>query len=141
MIMCSRLESHAAIAALALAISGGCGVKTAEVGGTVTVNGKPATGLNVVFEPQNPKGPASFGTTNADGKYELMCRDRKKGALIGTHRVSVTQGDLAEGVVPLQIPPQYNLKTELTAEVKPGPNTYNIDIVGASVAGNTATGP
>jgi hypothetical protein len=137
--MCRTLRSCAALAALAVVTFSGCGVKLAEVTGTVTVNGKPAAGLDVVFEPQSPKGPPSFGVTKADGTYELKSRGRKKGAIIGTHRVSVNQGDVAEGVIPLTIPPKYNLKSELTTEVKSGANTYNIDIVGAT-AGNPGAG-
>ena len=72
----------------------GCGgeppLKMAEVEGVVTINGKPAADILVQFLPNvGPKDRAvsATGTTNAEGKFQLVASDGKPGALVGPNKV------------------------------------------------------
>ena len=70
-----------------------------SVSGTITVNGEPRGNVQVVFAPlatdkTNSPGPPSVGVTDATGRYELVARDGKRGAIAGTHRISFKYVDL-----------------------------------------------
>ncbi|MCH5373622.1 MAG: hypothetical protein JJ992_06570 [Planctomycetes bacterium] len=128
---------HATVTSLAVILSfvvlvvagcGGGGVRLAEVSGTVTVDGKPVKGLEVAFDPQGEGAGSSLGYTQADGKYELFYAGGKKGAAVGMHTVRVTAAETDEGPATIQIPAKYNTKSELTFDVAPGTNTYDIPI-------------
>lgn len=129
----------------------GCGggstfkVTLAPVTGTVTVDGQPAEGLLVMFEPQvNHQakdkdklevGKASTGVTDAAGKFELTYPGGGKGAIIGSHLVKVmTMGDGGgadpEGVPAskYKIPAKYNTGSGRYEDVKAGENSINIEI-------------
>jgi hypothetical protein len=72
---------------LAVACSG-CGsqLKTEEVTGTVTLNGKPLELIHVEF--WSSEGPRSIGKTDDSGNFFLELDDRTmKGAVVGTHKV------------------------------------------------------
>ena len=129
------------IAGLILAVSAvlsGCGSDTAlpelgEVSGTVTLDDKPASNMEVRFEPQD-KGGTSSGVTDAEGKYTLTYLGEQPGAVVGTHTVriiGVAGGGPAGGetgeVVP-DVPARYNTESVLTEEVKEGPNEINFDL-------------
>lgn len=123
---------------LALVVALGCGgPKFAPVSGKVTLNGKPMGGATVSFLPRAPKGsleagPSSVGKTNGQGEYTLEAASGDKGALVGTHRVSVSLIDPEVGdrdtprpkktyqVLTDKFPPRYNEKTELTFDVPSG---------------------
>ncbi|MEW4453673.1 carboxypeptidase-like regulatory domain-containing protein [Bremerella sp. JC817] len=118
---------------IALAAIVGCssgyssGEKLAPVTGTVTVNGKPMAGINVMFEPVE-SGGASRGTTDDEGKFEVYFTLNEKGAIPGKHHV---QFELkGEGVDPNLIPKKYAFGSPgIDAEVKPeGPNDFNFDL-------------
>ncbi len=75
----------------------------------------------------------STGRTDSSGNYYLMFSRSKKGARIGPSRVEITTFDLdgtQGGVkrIPEKVPAKYNSKSELTAEVKPGSNTFDFDL-------------
>ena len=74
--------------------------------------------------------PAS-GVTNANGKYELIYLDGVKGARTGVNKVEITT-QWPEGEPPMgqsePIPEKYNSKSTLTADVKPGSNTFDFEI-------------
>lgn len=57
------------------------------VNGTVTYQQKPLAGAQVLFTPE--AGPAAFGETDDQGNFTLTTRGQA-GALVGTHRVTVT---------------------------------------------------
>ena len=68
------------------------------VSGRITLDGKPAEGVHVSFQPQGG-GPASVGVTNNEGRYTLRRIDTQQpGALVGTHRVYFSL--VAENVSP-----------------------------------------
>mgnify|MGYP003662987241 CR=1 FL=1 len=115
----------------------GCGGQAGDqpdlgsVTGTVTLDEKPLAGVVVVFSPE--KGRSSVGTTDSDGKYELIYVGDTKGANIGTHKISITTalGETAdEGAAPVKetIPAKYNTQTTLTEEVKAGDNVIDLKL-------------
>jgi hypothetical protein len=114
---------------LSAAILCGCGgpgkdvPKLGTVTGVVTLDGEPLENAMVQFVPDHAR--MSGGKTDAQGKYELNFNERLKGAAIGKHKVRITVGSPME---PQKIPAKYNVQTELTAEVKEGPNTINFDL-------------
>ena len=89
--------------AVALLAFVGCskGPSSVPVSGVVTLDGKPVTGLTVVFFPEPTKensspGPYSSGVTDATGKYVLKNRYGKDGAVVWQHRVSLEFEDIDE---------------------------------------------
>ncbi len=64
---------------------GGGGPDTADVSGTITLDGKPLAGADVHFIGENFAG---YGKTNAEGKYELV-----QGALAGDNKVTISKID------------------------------------------------
>jgi hypothetical protein len=78
--------------------SGG-GPSLAPVSGKVTFDGKPLANATVGFYPEGPHaGVNSSGKTNDNGEYTLMTVvDRKPGAVVGKHRVSIIVASDAAG--------------------------------------------
>jgi len=130
--------------ALGLAIGvvvSGCskksGMETAPVSGKVTYRGKAVPTGTVMFVPG--AGPAATGEIGADGSYKLTTYATGDGAVIGTHKVTVTalqgMGDALpeqrNATPPPLVPAKYlNGETSgLVAEVKPGvKNEVNFDL-------------
>lgn len=139
----------------------GCGgPRYAEVEGIITLNGTPLPDVEVAFCPdpeKGGKGPRAVGRTDKSGRYTLVCDNQVTGAVVGTHRVVVTDlqavpapdrravaepaasgragGPLVPQVKPSRIPPEYSDagRTPLRPEVKPGPKqTINLDVKGNS---------
>ena len=114
----------------------GCGSDDdlARVKGKVTLNGQPLEGAVVKFQPTAPGGSASFGTTDADGRYELMSTFNTPGAIPGEHVVSIGTGgtDFDEEGYEIErqerVPAEYNSQTELKRTVEPGTNTIDFDL-------------
>jgi hypothetical protein len=104
----------------------------AEVEGKVTLGGKPLSGVEVTFYPDNdePKQlPYATGKTDAAGSYTLTLANGKPGALAGKNRVVVNwplpeRGDGQHRPPPPgpTIPVPYTVvsDTPLRLEVKPG---------------------
>lgn len=122
----------ASVASTGLAgCSGGGGPELASVGGHVHLDGQPVPGASVIFTPEN--GSPSYGTTDEAGYYTLSYSINKEGAIPGKHKVQISTSrsgdDDADGStipsVPEKLPEQYNRRTTLTAEVKPGTNTID----------------
>lgn len=87
----------ALVAILALAAAGcgkGSGPKVVPVSGTVTIDGKPAPNIAVVFQPvasgKEEAGMGSTGVTDAQGRFTLTLTgaDKRPGAVVGRHRVT-----------------------------------------------------
>jgi hypothetical protein len=80
----------------------GCGgQRLAEVEGTVTLDGKPLENVRVEFLPDPERqttGPRSTGVTDAQGRFRLVCENQQSGAVVGTHRVLVTDLKQWEGL-------------------------------------------
>ena len=111
--------------------------KTGTVSGTVTVNGEiPMDGSSINFVSSDGKSP-SAGDTLKQGKYSTTVS-------IGTVKVEIRvprpqtrakpspksegPGPGAGGFIEESLPAEYNDKTTLTLEVKPGSNEKNWDI-------------
>lgn len=129
--------------ATGLLLQGGCssGPTLAEVEGTVTLDGTPLPGVQVVFSPDVGKdddGRLSSGVTDDKGRFVLTFADAKQprpGALVGKHKVMLNdhawenaRGDPKRG--PRRIPDTYSTAgtTPLNATVAPGQNTIPLTI-------------
>lgn len=125
--------------------SGGSAAALVTVKGRVTLDGQPGADLLINFSPdavskdQNEVGMGSTATTDAQGKYELSYKGAggKKGAVIGKHKVTIERGFAgggpaggATGAAEQEpLPPQYNMETTLTADVKDQDvNEINFDL-------------
>ncbi len=101
------------------------------VTGIVAMEGKPLPGVMVSFGPTS--GRSSNGITNKNGRYELEYLFKTKGAKVGSHVVSITtyheDEDSPQSLAAKEtIPAEYNLKTTLKADVKPGKNEINFEL-------------
>jgi hypothetical protein len=120
------------LSSVAICCLTGCdsGVPLGKVSGHVTKGGKPQKGIMVKFEPA-AGGRFSTGLTDDSGYYELNFTDRK-GALLGTHHVTV------------EIPEKYNESMfvvrpaekfiTVDKEVSSGSNTFDFEISGDAKA-------
>ena len=94
---------------LSLILCAGCGdsLQVAPVSGTITFEGKPLAGATITTQPiatgsQNP-GPGSFGQTDDQGHFELeLVKPARKGAIIGDHRVMISNAGASGGSEPQQ---------------------------------------
>jgi hypothetical protein len=135
----------AAGAALGLLTSGGCGGPACgPVEGTLRSNGKPLANVLVEFLPE-ANGPRSTGVTDAAGQYRLTTLDGRAGALVGRHRVVLSdllvyddkppapgekkKRDIVP-VRPSRLPRQFGevASTPLKKEVHAAPNTIDLDV-------------
>lgn len=100
------------------------------VTGVVTMDGKPLANVTVVFTPT--AGRPSNAKTDAAGNYELGYLRDTRGAVIGSHQVSIStpqENPTPPGQVYKDpIPAKYNTKTTLTADVKEGANTFDFQL-------------
>lgn len=112
-------------------IGQGCGYKpdlppTAEVSGTVTLDGQPLSGAMIQFAPdaqKGTKGAAGVAASDEKGHFEVTTAG-VKGALVGFHKVRVEararRKDETDTMPPSLIPAKYNNPSTsgLRAEVK-----------------------
>jgi hypothetical protein len=76
----------------------GCG-DTSEIvpaSGTLTVGGEPLENISVTFMPDvtaGNSGPTSFGTTDANGHFDLTTSHNQPGAVVGPHVVTLVDQD------------------------------------------------
>lgn len=123
------LQRVVILAVCALLAAGGCGLRITEVSGTVQIDGKPAKGVQVVFQPEQQELPRALATTGAEGRYRLVRQGpgNKPGAAAGRYRVRLS-ADNDDPSAP-RIPDRYGAKSDLIYEVKPGrPNIFDIDV-------------
>lgn len=102
------------------------------VSGTITLDGQPLAGVMVRFTPQSgEKRTTSLGKTDEQGHYELRYTSQQQGALLGIHKVQVVNIDgLPEPGIPQarKVPKQYDVESELIAEVTPSDNVFNFEL-------------
>lgn len=126
--MTSRMR-FALVFTLVLPLFAGCGngMGIVPVEGTITLDGQPLAGAEVIFRPAD--GRPSLGVTDANGKYTLQYDSDMKGALTGKHKVSIsTSGEAAQsgsedgpsGAKVERVPLQYNKQTTLEVDVTSG---------------------
>jgi hypothetical protein len=100
-----------------------------DVSGTVRVDGKPARGLVVIFDPDVKDAPRGVGQTAADGGYRLrrLGPGSKTGVPAGRYTVKVMPDIDDPGAT--QIPATYFRGSSLTHDVgRSTPDTYDIEI-------------
>ncbi|MCG6157783.1 carboxypeptidase-like regulatory domain-containing protein [Rubinisphaera margarita] len=103
-----------------------------RVSGTVTVDGKPADGVTVLFTPADG-GRSSTGQTDSSGHYELVYSSSEMGAKVGSHAVSISpasampndESDDLMNTGGSEIPQEY-LEEKKQVEVKAGPNEIDL---------------
>jgi hypothetical protein len=120
-----------------------------EVEGVVKLGDKPLPNVRVQFMPdpeKGTKGPISAATTDEQGRFKLVCADERAGAVVGHHRVVVTDlsarlyktpahGD-DDKTAPKQktqqprVPDKYTTVTQtpLLVEVKAGKQEVTLDL-------------
>ena len=118
--------------ALFLATLAGCqpGPPVGEVTGRVTIDGRPAPGLLVHFEPQEglAKGlPATYGATDDQGSYRAKRMNGQTGAAIGLNHVRITAIE-RDGNQQAKIHARYAQDYALWFEVAPGQNTFDLEL-------------
>jgi hypothetical protein len=98
------------------------GAPTLPVKGKVTYKGQPLTKGRVVFEPDGA-GKEAYGDIQPDGSFVLSTYKKDDGAVIGNHRVMVT--DVAKSV-----PVKYSSvnTSKLEIEVSEGKTDYPIEL-------------
>jgi hypothetical protein len=125
----------------------GCGhsVPLGEVDGIVRLDGQPIGKVMVVFIPEDPHLPQSFGISDEQGRFQLRCNNRGMGAAVGEHRVTLVDAAVAPApkstsddelpqdgdVPPSRVPPVYTRadKTPLRQTVAPGSQSVTIECV------------
>ena len=135
--------SAAACVTLSVLLTG-CGSGIADlpelgtVTGTVTLDGTPLADAAVSFTPAS--GRHSGGTTDDQGYYSLQYTADESGAKIGLHTVRIEiirEGDYLDDPdnksaaatdAAANLPAVYNIKSELSAEVKSGSNTFDFNL-------------
>jgi len=100
-------------------------------------NSKPLTLGTITFHPEQGRGPVAYARIQVDGSYTLTTGEQA-GIVPGKYRVTVvasetvapSAGSIASPTPRLITPRRYgDLKTtDLTADVKPGSNTFNFDL-------------
>jgi hypothetical protein len=91
------------------------------VKGTIKLDGVPLEGVIVLFKPD--QGRAATGTTNAQGEYTLEFSYGVDGCKVGPNTVSLEWPLGATNAKAL--PQRYTMNSELKADVKKGPNTFD----------------
>ena len=120
------------IALVPLLAAGGCGdwwLRITEVSGTVRIDGKPAGGVQVVFQPVDASRPRAIAQTDKDGRYRLGRQGpgNRQGAASGAYRVQLFTD--TDGPNPVLIPAEFNTNSTLEFEVIPGrANVFDVDV-------------
>jgi hypothetical protein len=106
-------------------LAAGCSGGLAAVSGTVTLDGQPAAGVSVTFQPAEGTQGGSYATTDAQGRYTLKrVADDRSGAAVGKHKVVLSMSKQAAGNAESasleRLPARYNTKSDLTFDVPSG---------------------
>jgi len=113
---------------LAACLLCGCGdpSSVATVTGTISHGGKPVPGVCIQFVPNDRTLPLATGAANEAGRYTLNRAMGKKGCAAGTYSVRLFEQE--PGSLPFTIPTEMATDSKLACDVKPGDNTFDIDI-------------
>ena len=141
--------TYFALLAVPLALTG-CGKSYTfgDVEGLVTLDGKPLADVGVAFLPDptqvgsDSRSPSSTAVTDANGRFKLSyclpsvnnatAPTRGDGAAVGWYKVIVDDAKMKRehGPPPGRVPAVYEdlLASNLRFEVKPGPQTINLEL-------------
>jgi len=118
-------------------LSTGCGSGSdlpplGKVTGVVMLDGKPLADADVTFQPE-AEGRASVGTTDSQGRYELVYLNDVEGAITGPNRVLITTfrdapDDGSTPEVPEKLPARYHSESTVKVDVVEGSNTFDFDL-------------
>lgn len=100
-----------------------------DVTGTVRIDGKPAKGVIVMFDPASSDQPRGVASTDENGVYKLrrLGPGSNPGVPTGEYSVKVMSDMDNPGAG--RIPEKYFRNSQLTREVNgPSPHTYDIEI-------------
>lgn len=100
-----------------------------DVTGTVRIDGKPAKGVIVMFDPASSDHPRGVASTDENGVYKLrrLGPGSNPGVPTGEYSVKVMSDMDNPGAG--RIPEKYFRNSQLTREVNgPSPHTYDIEI-------------
>ena len=131
MIRSPSLRLGLVVGAVCLGLAG-CGdwwLRITEVSGTIRIDGKPASGVQVVFQPLDPSRPRAIAQTDKDGVYRLGRQGpgNRQGAAAGAYKVQLLTD--TDGPAPVLIPAEYNTRTTLEFKVVPGQkNVFDVDV-------------
>lgn len=108
---------------------GGCSrSETVEVAGTVTWEGKPLSGGEIVFVPDDRRSTVGAGKI-VDGAYNLHVKPGKKRVEIQATRETDRRSESGLKIFELYLPRRYNKDSELTADVTvDDENEFNFDL-------------
>lgn len=123
-----RLFGLLVVTAASLFAGAGCR-RIVDVTGTVMVDGKPAKGVVVMFDPASPGDPRGVASTDESGGYRLrrLGPGSKPGVYTGTYTVKV-MSDM-DNPSAGKIPVKYLRNSQLVREVAgPSPHVYDIEI-------------
>jgi hypothetical protein len=110
-------------------LAAACGPRVTEVSGTITADGAPLARARVIFAPLEQSRPAAMAYTDEQGGYRLYRQGpgSRGGAVVGKYTVKVMSDP--EHPLPLEVPPEYNSRSEIVREVKAGQsNVFDVDI-------------
>src|SRR5207248_8852791 len=107
---------------------GDSGPKMYPVSGTVTFDDQPIPEGDIVFLPEEKQFGPDAGKIK-DGKYAFRAKGGKKKVQIQASRlIPGKKGPMGEPAREDYIPPRYNTKTELTADVGSGTSEFNFNL-------------
>ncbi len=108
---------------------GGSGIETAGVSGTITVNGKPVEGIEVMFTPDAKLRP-SIGMTDAQGRYKAEFVASQSGVPLGPCVVqfSIYRGDSMKNYLPKEFNEKAADNPAFHLDVKKGGAVFDYDI-------------
>jgi len=115
-------------AILVVLAAAGC-QRIVDVTGTVTLDGKPARGVIVVFDPPTTDRPRGVASTDEQGVYRLrrLGPGSKPGVPTGSYTVKVMSDMDNPGGG--RIPEKYYRDSPLSRDVSgPSPHTYDIEL-------------
>jgi hypothetical protein len=107
------------------------------VEGQVTLGGQPLDSGSIEFTPLDEKVGTKSGGEIKAGKYSIP---RENGLIPGKYRVRITAATEADRLAPGElpgptgpggkerVPPEFNIKSEIEANVTTGTNTFNYEI-------------
>ena len=93
--MACRSKLHLIVGTLVVTVAGGCTSRDERytlvpAEGVLKIDGRPAANIAVQFMPdvmRGARGPTSYATTDAEGKFQLKTYDGRDGTVEGPHIV------------------------------------------------------